>query len=221
MRHPSVLSSTRTLCVATHERSCPPQGILVVAAAAPSEWDIRFIDENISPAMDSDFAWAEVVLVSGMHIQRAAINDINQRAQRMGCTTVLGGPSVSGCPEYYPNLVSRLGVRLPRPTYQVTQSRRPRISWHRRAFRGRLRRCGLWPRGYRGIHRDQLPVLNRGAAHLRAAAAAAPCTPRHGRSGLPQLQGRPAAPQSCLSAAKGGREFDRSPEQLTRADAGS
>ena len=81
----------------------PPQGILVIAAAAPSEWDIRFIDENVCPATEADFAWAEAVLVSGMHIQRAAINDINRRAQRMGCTTVLGGPSVSGCPEYYPD----------------------------------------------------------------------------------------------------------------------
>ncbi len=81
----------------------PPQGILVIAAAVPNEWDVRFIDENVSSAPNEDFAWAEAVLVSGMHIQRAAINDINRRAKRMGCTTVLGGPSVSGCPEYYPD----------------------------------------------------------------------------------------------------------------------
>jgi len=38
-----------------------------------------------------------------MHIQRHAINDINRRAHRFGKVTVLGGPSVSGCQEYYPD----------------------------------------------------------------------------------------------------------------------
>ena len=28
----------------------PPQGLLVIAAAAPRTWQIRFIDENIDPA---------------------------------------------------------------------------------------------------------------------------------------------------------------------------
>ena len=80
----------------------PPQGLLVIAAAAPREWDIRFIDENIAPATDADLSWADAVLVSGMHVQRAMINDLNRRAHRLGRTTVLGGPSVSSCPEYYP-----------------------------------------------------------------------------------------------------------------------
>src|SRR5438046_2080037 len=46
----------------------PPQGLLVIAAAAPRTWQIRFIDENIDPATNEDFAWAEVVFVSGMHV---------------------------------------------------------------------------------------------------------------------------------------------------------
>jgi radical SAM superfamily enzyme YgiQ (UPF0313 family) len=81
----------------------PPQGLLVIASALPENWDIRFIDENISPAHASDFVWADVVFVSGMHIQRRAINDINARAHRFGKPTVLGGPSVSACPQYYPD----------------------------------------------------------------------------------------------------------------------
>ncbi len=79
----------------------PPQGLLVIAAAVPSDWEVRFLDENIAPAQETDFAWAEAVFVSGMHVQRAAIEDIGRRAHRMGTTTVLGGPSVSACPEQY------------------------------------------------------------------------------------------------------------------------
>jgi radical SAM superfamily enzyme YgiQ (UPF0313 family) len=81
----------------------PPQGILVAAAYLPEEWEVRFIDENIRLARAADYRWADAVVVSGMHIQRQQINRINDIAHRHGKITALGGPSVSGCPEYYPN----------------------------------------------------------------------------------------------------------------------
>jgi radical SAM superfamily enzyme YgiQ (UPF0313 family) len=80
----------------------PPQGLLVVAAYLPASWDVRFIDENSEPATDADFRWADAVLTSGMHIQRPYIDDIIRRAHAHGRPVVVGGPSVSGCPEYYP-----------------------------------------------------------------------------------------------------------------------
>jgi radical SAM superfamily enzyme YgiQ (UPF0313 family) len=81
----------------------PPQGLLVIAAYLPSHWEVRFVDENVRPVKPSEFRWADAVFVSGMHIQRRQINDINRRAHEAGKVTALGGPSVSGCPEYYPD----------------------------------------------------------------------------------------------------------------------
>jgi radical SAM superfamily enzyme YgiQ (UPF0313 family) len=81
----------------------PPQGLLVIAAALPAGWEPRFIDENISPAGAADFAWADAVFISGMHVQRRQINDIRRRAQAAGKPAVLGGPSVSACPDWYPS----------------------------------------------------------------------------------------------------------------------
>jgi len=81
----------------------PPQGILVVAAYLPEQWDIRFVDESIRPCRSQDYQWADAVLVSGMHIQRSQINKINDLAHKAGKITMVGGPSVSGCPEYYPD----------------------------------------------------------------------------------------------------------------------
>lgn len=81
----------------------PPQGILVVAAYLPQEWEIRFIDENVRPAKRSDYKWADIVIASGMHIQRPQLHKINELAHQEGKITVIGGPSVSGCPEYYPD----------------------------------------------------------------------------------------------------------------------
>jgi radical SAM superfamily enzyme YgiQ (UPF0313 family) len=82
----------------------PPQGLLLIAAYMPEKWPVRFIDENIAPAGDKDFAWADVVLVSGMHIQAPQIRDIARRAREAGKVVVLGGPSVSASPEMYPEV---------------------------------------------------------------------------------------------------------------------
>src|SRR6266850_11782 len=81
----------------------PPQGLLVVAAYLPEAWEVRFVDENRRAASAQDFQWADAVFVSGMHIQRPQIQDIIARAHAHGRAVVIGGPSVSGCPEYYPD----------------------------------------------------------------------------------------------------------------------
>ena len=121
----------------------PPQGILVIANYLPESWEIRFVDENVRRASPADFLWADAVFVSGMHIQRPQIEDINRRAHAHGKVTALGGPSVSGCPEYYPDfdylhvgelgdatdaLVERLAAGVERPATQVrfeTKERTP------------------------------------------------------------------------------------------------
>src|SRR6266498_1004470 len=36
----------------------PPQGLLLIAASIPPEWEVRFVDENMSPARREDFVWA-------------------------------------------------------------------------------------------------------------------------------------------------------------------
>jgi radical SAM superfamily enzyme YgiQ (UPF0313 family) len=121
----------------------PPQGLLVIAASLPPSWSVRFVDENMRPATAADFAWAEVVFVSGMHVQRNQIHDICRRAHAAGKAAVLGGPSVSACPDYYPDfdylhvgelgdatqaLFARLAEDCSRPPAQVvltTQDRTP------------------------------------------------------------------------------------------------
>lgn len=80
----------------------PPQGLLVVAAYLPESWEVRFVDENAGEASARDLEWADAVFLSGMHVQRPFIEDAIARAHHAGKPVVLGGPSVSGCPEHYP-----------------------------------------------------------------------------------------------------------------------
>ncbi len=79
----------------------PPQGLLLIAAYLPSNWPVHFVDENIAPATAQDFAWADAVFVSGMHIQAPQMHDIAARAHAAGKIAVLGGASVSGAPDQY------------------------------------------------------------------------------------------------------------------------
>jgi radical SAM superfamily enzyme YgiQ (UPF0313 family) len=112
----------------------PPQGLLLIAAFMPESWPVRFIDENIAPATAADFAWADVVMVSGMHIQKPQMQDICARAHAAGKVTALGGPSVSSAPEMYPDfdylhvgeigdatdeLIATLDASVERPPVQV------------------------------------------------------------------------------------------------------
>lgn len=121
----------------------PPQGLLVLAAYLPECWPVRFIDENIARATPEDFAWADAVMVSGMHVQARQIREIHARAKAAGKPVVLGGPSVSAAPEMYPDLeylhigemgdatdamIARLDADVSPPAAQVqfqTQERLP------------------------------------------------------------------------------------------------
>ena len=82
----------------------PPQGLLLIAAYMPESWPVRFVDENIRKATAADFAWADVIVVSGMHVQAPQIHDITKRAHAAGKVVVLGGPSPSASPEMYPDI---------------------------------------------------------------------------------------------------------------------
>jgi hopanoid C-2 methylase len=112
----------------------PPQGLLLIAAYLPASWPVRFVDENIARVSADDLAWADVVLVSGMHIQGPQIRDIQARVHAAGKVSVLGGPSVSSAPGLYPgfdyihigeigdatdDLIERLDVDVAPPAAQV------------------------------------------------------------------------------------------------------
>jgi radical SAM superfamily enzyme YgiQ (UPF0313 family) len=112
----------------------PPQGLLLIAAYMPAAWEVRFIDENIRHATADELAWADVILISGMHVQAPQIRDIHARAKAAGKVTVVGGPSPSASPEMYPEidylhvgelgdgtdaLVARLDASVEAPPAQV------------------------------------------------------------------------------------------------------
>ncbi|MGD0941202.1 MAG: B12-binding domain-containing radical SAM protein [Terracidiphilus sp.] len=73
----------------------PPLGLMTVAALLPGNWQKRLVDTNVERLQDRDLAWADVVLVSGMHIQRDSLTAIIERCRALGLRTVVGGPIAS------------------------------------------------------------------------------------------------------------------------------
>jgi hypothetical protein len=49
----------------------PPLGLITVAALCPATWQIRLIDHAFEELRDEDLKWADLVMVSAMHAQRA------------------------------------------------------------------------------------------------------------------------------------------------------
>ncbi len=73
----------------------PPLGLMTVAALLPGTWNKRLVDTNVERLRDRDLAWADVVLLSGMHIQRESLVAIVDRCRVRGLRTVVGGPIAS------------------------------------------------------------------------------------------------------------------------------
>jgi radical SAM superfamily enzyme YgiQ (UPF0313 family) len=68
---------------------------MTVAALLPDRWQKRLVDTSVEPLRDRDLEWADVVLMSGMHIQRDALLAIVERCRVRGLRTVVGGPIAS------------------------------------------------------------------------------------------------------------------------------
>jgi radical SAM superfamily enzyme YgiQ (UPF0313 family) len=73
----------------------PPLGLMTVSALLPRSWNKRLIDTNVECLRDRDLAWADVALISGMHIQKDALLAILERCRDFGLRTVVGGPIAS------------------------------------------------------------------------------------------------------------------------------
>ena len=61
----------------------PPLGLITVAALCPATWQIRLIDHAFEELRDEDLRWADLVMVSAMHAQRADALTVLSRARAL------------------------------------------------------------------------------------------------------------------------------------------
>jgi radical SAM superfamily enzyme YgiQ (UPF0313 family) len=91
----------------------PPLGLLTVAALCPKNWTLRLIDRNFEDLLDADILWADLVMVSGMRVQKDDIRETLLRARTLGKRTIIGGPLASSEPELMLPLADHVVVGEP------------------------------------------------------------------------------------------------------------
>ena len=84
--------------------ACPPLGLITVAALLPDDWQARLVDTNVRRLNEHDLAWADIVFISAMNVQRRSVEQIIARCKAAGKTIVAGGPLFTGEHEKFPQV---------------------------------------------------------------------------------------------------------------------
>jgi len=77
----------------------PPLGLLTLAALLPADWDLRLADLNTRPLSPGDWDWSELVMLSGMIVQREGVLNLIREAKQRRKTVVVGGPYATSVPQ--------------------------------------------------------------------------------------------------------------------------
>ncbi len=77
----------------------PPLSLLTVAALLPRAWQVRLVDLNIETMTDEMWAWADMVLLSGMIIHRHSLTALIREAKARGKSVAVGGPICHSLPD--------------------------------------------------------------------------------------------------------------------------
>jgi radical SAM superfamily enzyme YgiQ (UPF0313 family) len=76
-----------------------PLPLITVAALLPRHWQLRLVDLAVERLTDDTLRAADVVMLSGMLVQRESLLEILSRCRRLGVRSVVGGPYATAQPE--------------------------------------------------------------------------------------------------------------------------
>ncbi len=79
--------------------SLPPLGLITVAAILPQTWEFRLVDRNVGLETEADWEWADLVIVSGMIVQKPDLLYLIGEAKQRGKIVAAGGPYVTSVPK--------------------------------------------------------------------------------------------------------------------------
>lgn len=95
----SFWSFDRALELIGRKVNLPPLGSITVAAILPQSWEFRLVDRNVCPETEADWEWADLVILSGMIVQKLDMLNLIREAKRRGKLVAAGGPYVTSVPE--------------------------------------------------------------------------------------------------------------------------
>ena len=94
----SFWSFEKTLALLGRKAMLPPLGLVTVAAILPQEWEFKLVDRNVSQVTEAEWAWADLVILSAMIVQKEDFLAQIQEAKRRGKAVAVGGPYPTALP---------------------------------------------------------------------------------------------------------------------------
>ncbi|WP_115025428.1 B12-binding domain-containing radical SAM protein [Synechococcus sp. UW69] len=77
----------------------PPLGMVTVAALLPQDWEMKLVDRNVREVTEEEWSWAELVIISGMIVQKDDMAVQIGKAKQRGLPVAIGGPFASSTPD--------------------------------------------------------------------------------------------------------------------------
>jgi hypothetical protein len=88
----------------------PVAGLPLLAALTPDDYTITLIDENVRPIDFDRSAQADIVVVTGMSVQRYRMTEILTKLKVRGCFTVVCRPWVTVQEDYFDELADGIFI---------------------------------------------------------------------------------------------------------------
>ncbi len=96
---PTFWSYEKILELVNRKVLLPPLGLVTVAALLPQHWEMKLVDRNVREVTAEEWDWAELVVISGMIVQKADMAEQIARAKQRGLPVAVGGPFASSTPD--------------------------------------------------------------------------------------------------------------------------
>ncbi|MEH2450657.1 B12-binding domain-containing radical SAM protein [Nostoc sp.] len=94
----SFWSFEKTLALLDRKAMLPPLGLVTVAAILPQEWEFKLVDRNVRVCTEAEWAWADLVILSAMIVQKEDLLSQILEVKRRGKRVAVGGPFPTALP---------------------------------------------------------------------------------------------------------------------------
>ena len=94
----SYWSFEKTLALLDIKAMLPPLGLVTVAAILPQEWEFKLVDRNVRYVSEQEWQWADLVILSGMIVQKEDMINQVKEAKSRGKAVAVGGPYATALP---------------------------------------------------------------------------------------------------------------------------
>lgn len=100
---PTFWSYDKILELVNRKVLLPPLGLITVAGILPQNWEFKLVDRNIRPVTEAEWQWADLVIISGMIVQKNDMINQIKEAKKRNKLVAVGGPYATSVPHELQN----------------------------------------------------------------------------------------------------------------------